>query len=60
MAQSKSNPVFSSGSRIQDNEQTGVHGRLVPGSEKEDGMLTYSSVLSRDMGGSGEIYSPGQ
>lgn len=48
MAHSKSNPMFSSGSCIWDNEQTGIHGRLVPGSEKEDGMLTYGSVPRRD------------
>lgn len=48
MAQSKSNPMFLSGSCVWDNEQTGVHGRLVLGSEKEDGMLTCGSVLSRD------------
>lgn len=40
--------MFSSRSCIWDNEQTSIHGRLVTGSEKEDSMLTYGSVLSRD------------
>lgn len=48
MAHSKSNPMFSSRSCIWDNDQTGIHGRLAPDSETEDGMLTYGTVLNRD------------